>query len=239
MSIQDSLNAAKGKLEAMMKDRRFKKANLKREEQIDLMTAQAACRGKLELCQRDFDRIIREQCRYIREGQAIGADTLIQEQMLWDAAIGYMMVRDAIYSLRTINTHTSLAHAYDMLDLVTKTTSGKKSGLPLKTIRDRNIYGYVTSSAAYQAKTELLDTFFEELKATGKIEDCLNHAQNPGSREAAVRNACANGSPLPEQSAGVDENSAMARLRGLSGQTSEETNFTLQKSPLSKGNDYK
>lgn len=239
MSIQDSLKAAKAKLEVMMKDRRFKKANLKREEQIDLMTAQAACRGKLELCQRDFDRIIREQSRYIREGQAIGADTLIQEQMLWDAAIGYMMVRDAIYSLRTINTHTSLAHAYDMLDLVTKTTSGKKSGLPLKTIRDRNIYGYVTSSAAYQEKTELLDTFFEELKTTGKIEDCLNHLQNPGSREAAVRNACANGAPLSEHSAGADENSAMARLRGLSPQSSEDTNFTLQKSPLSKGNDYK
>lgn len=241
MSIQDSLNAAKAKLEAMMKDRRFKKANLKREEQIELMTAQAACRGKLELCQRDFDRIIREQSRYIREGQAIGADTLIQEQMLWDAAIGYMLVRDAIYSLRTINTHTSLSHAYEMLDLVTKTTSGKKSGLPLKTVRDRNVYGYVTSAAAYQEKSELLDTFFEELKVTGKIEDCLNHLQRPGSREAALRNAYANGSPLPDQpsvASDGDENSAMARLRGLNPQPEEETDFKLSRSPLSKGNDY-
>ena len=241
MSIQDSLNAAKAKLEIMMKDRRFKKANLKREDQIELMTAQAACRGKLELCQRDFERIIREQSRYIREGQAIGADTLIQEQMLWDAAIGYMMVRDAIYSLRTINTHTSLSHAYEMLDLVTKTTSGKKSGLPLKTIRNRNIYGYVTSSAAYEEKSKLLDTFFEDLKVTGKIEDCLNNPHRPENREAALRNSCANGTPLPKQEAPAvetDQSRAMSALRGIDAQSPVKINYTTSKNPLSKGNDY-
>lgn len=241
MAITDSLKAARAKLEETMKDRRFKKANLAREEKVALQTAQAMCRGKLEVCQRDFERIIREQSRYIREGQAIGADTLIQEQMLWDAAIGYMLVKDAIYSLRTINNHNSLAHAYSMMDLATKHMAGKKSGLPMKTIKDRNIYGFVTSDAAYKAKSELLDSFFEELKASGKIEECLENAQHPSQREATLRNAYTTDSPLPQRDpvpAAPEESSSMSRLQALKPQANEEINYTLSKNPRASTIDF-
>lgn len=240
MAIQDSLKAAKAKLDETMRDRRFKKANLAREEKIALQTAQAMCRGKLEVCQRDFERIIREQSRYIREGQAIGADTLIQEQMLWDAAIGYMLVKDAIYALRTIGNHNSLSHAYDMMDLATKHMSGKKSGLPLKTVKDRNVYGFVTSDAAYKAKSDLLDSFFEELKVTGKIEECLEHAQHPVQREASLRNAYTKDA-LPQRDpdpVGEDDNSSMARLRSLQPKANEEINYTLSSNPRATGIDF-
>lgn len=241
MAIQDSLNAARAKLEEMMKDRRFKKANLAREEKIALQTAQAMCRGKLDLCQRDFDRIIREQSRYIREGQSIGADTEIQEKMLWDAAIGYMLVRDAIYSLRTISTHNSLSHAYEMMDLATRHMSGKKSGLPLKAVKDRNAYGYLTSEAAYKAKYELLDTFFEDLKASGNIEECLDNAQRPSDREAARRNSYTSESRVPQRDpepSGMEENSAMARIYSAHPQAVEEIDYTSRGNPRSKGNYY-
>ena len=243
MGIQDSLNAAKMKLEEMMRDRRFRKANLAREEKVALQPAQAMCRGKLEICQRDFERIIRDQSKYIREGQSIGADTLIQEQMLWDAAIGYMMVKDAIYSLRTINNHNSLAHAYEMMDMATKQTSGKKSGLPIKTIRNRNIYGFVTSSAAYNEKSELLDSFFEELKVTGKIEECLSNAQRPGYRDAVLRNSYTMDMPLSGDSGmpappNFNENDSMSRLRAAAGTAAEEPDFTIKENPMVRGINY-
>lgn len=240
MAITDSLNAARAKLEETMKDRRFRRANLDREEKIALQAAQAKCRGKLEVCQRDFDRIIKEQCRYIREGESIGADTLIQQQMLWDAAIGYMLVKDAIYSLKTINTHNSLSHAYDMLDLATRHMSGKKSGLPLKAVRDRNIYGFVTSSAAYKQKSALLDGFFEELKLTGKIEDCLEGARHPSKRDNELRDSYANGAPLPsrEPAPAADEDDPMSRIRSRYGTTPQQIDFTDDDNPMLDGVKY-
>ena len=238
MGIQDSLNAAKAKLEEAMRDRRFRKANLAREEKIALQTAQAMCRGKLEVCQRDFNRIIREQSRYIQEGQTIGADTMIQEQMLADAAIGYMLVKDAIYSLRTINNHNSLSHAYSMMDLATRHMSGKKSGLPLKSIRNRNIYGYVTSDAAYKEKAELLGTFYDELVNCGDIEACLNKARHPNERDAALRNSYASDYHHPESSCSGASSSAMDRIRNQNAHDSDEPVINLSSNPRASGNDY-
>lgn len=243
MAINNPLNSIKLKLESIMRDRMFRKENLSRKEAVDLQTANALCHGKLTTCQRDFERIIRDQSKYIREGQSIGADTLIQEQMLWDAAIGYMLVRDAIFSLRTINNHNSLAHAYEMLDMATKHASGKKSGLPIKTIRNRNIYGYVTSSAAYNAKSELLDSFFEELKVTGKIQECLDHAQNPGHREAILRNSYTKDMTLsgdPNMPASQhSDNDSMSRLRAKMGNApAEEPDFTFSENPMVHGISY-
>lgn len=242
MAIQDSLNAARIKLEETMKDRRFRRANLTREEQIALDTAQAMCRGKLEVCQRDFSMIVREQSKNIREGQSIGADTQLQEQMLWDAAIGYMLVRDAIYSLKTIRTHNSLSHAYEMMDLASRHVSGKKSGLPLKTIRNRNIFGYVTSSAAYNEKSNLLDTFFEDLKECGDIQKCLDDVQNARRQEASPRNTYTQERPQQHSdnssSAAEDENDSMNRLRNLKPRSSEQIQFTFKENPLTKGIDY-
>ena len=239
MGIQDSLNAAKAKLEETMRDRRFRRANLNREEKIALQTAQAMCRGKLEVCQRDFNRIIREQSRYIQEGRAIGADTMIQEQMLEDAAIGYMLVRDAIYSLRTINNHNSLSHAYSMMDLATRHMSGKKSGLPLKSIRDRNIYGYVTSDAAYKEKSELLNGFFDELVNCGDIESCLSSARHPNDRDTDLRNNYTNDYRQSDSASyGGDSSSAMDRIRSKYPQASEEPTITLSSNPRAEGNDY-
>lgn len=238
MAIMDSLNAARARLEEIVHDYRFQRANLNREEKIALQAALAKCRGKLEVCQKDFARIVREQSKNIREGQSIGADTLVQEQMLWDAAIGYMLVRDAIFSMKTINTHQSVAHAYEMMDLATRQMSGKKSGLPLKTVRDRNVYGYVTSEAAYKEKEELLDSFFEQLKSSGDIEECLSHAQHPSRRESALRDAYTKDAPLPSRETPDDNDDPMRRLRDQVPQAAEEHDFTDDTNPMLDGINY-
>lgn len=182
-AITMKLEDARRALEALKRKRRFKKANDARAEAAELQSALATCRGKLEICKKDFSRTIRSEVRNIAEGTAIGADTTIQEQTLWDAAIGYMMVKDAIYSLKTISTFDSVTHAYDMLGTAIGLMSERQRILPkmpkIGPKRDRNIYGYLTSDTALQQKQEVLDGFFEKLKQNGDIEACLAEAKSP------------------------------------------------------------
>lgn len=188
-AITNKLEDAKKALENLKRKRRFKKANDARAEAAELQYSLAACRGKLEICQKDFNRTIRAEARHIQEGASVGADTTIQEQTLWDAAIGYMMVKDAIFSLRTISTFDSVTHAYDMLgtaiDLMSERERAKPKLPKLISKRERNVYGYITSNAALQQKQELLDSFFEELKRSGDIEACLMMARDPAALSAA------------------------------------------------------
>ena len=200
------------------------------------MTAQAMCRGKLEVCKRDFERTIHQQSKAIREGEAIDADTSIQEQILFDAAVGYILVREAIFSLRSINSHHSISHAYDMMDLATKQMSGKKSGLPLKSIRDRNIYGYVTSETAYQLKCDVVSSFFDELRETGDIEECLSHAQRPGTREANMRETYTQDTNLPDRD--PDPTYDYNSRADLGPQDTEDVDFAFRDNPRGKGIDY-
>lgn len=182
-AITMKLEDAKRALEAFSRKRKFKKANDARAEAAELQSALATCRGKLEVCKKDFNRTIRTEARNIAEGVSVGADTTIQEQTLWDAAIGYMMVKDAIYSLKTISTFDSVTHAYDMLGTAIDLMSERQRILPkmpkVGPKRDRNIYGYITSNTALEQKQAILDGFFEELKRSGDIEACLATARNP------------------------------------------------------------
>jgi hypothetical protein len=182
MAISDILEDAKAYLEQLKKKYKFKKANLQREEQAELQASLAKCRGKLEICKNDFNRTIGTQSRNIADGLRIGADTRIQEKMLWDAAVGYMLVRDAIYALKTINSFDSVSHAYDMLDAAAKQMSGKKSKFPsFGPSKERNSYGYITSATAVKEKETLLESFFDRLKVTGDIEECLGLVRNNGA----------------------------------------------------------
>ena len=222
MAITDKLEDAKNSISEMMRKHDFKKANNDRKEKAELQSSLAKCRGKLEICKKDFDRVIRTQARNVREGQKEGIDTLIQEQMLWDAAIGYMLVRDAIFSLKTISNHDSVAHAYEMLEAAVKQMAGKDGKLPkfprIGLGKERNAYGYITSETALKDKEELLDSVFETLKATGDIEDCLSAARNPALRHAELRNAYTGGtisSDLSQAGGGSDLDEMMNRLNGV------------------------
>lgn len=191
-TITNKLEDAKNALNELSRKHKFKKANASRAEAAELQASLAKCRGTLEVCKKDFSRTIRTQKNSIAEGAAIGADTTIQEQMLWDAAIGYMLVKDAIYALKTISTFDSVSHAYEMLGTAVDLMSERQrilSKLPklpkLGGNRERNVYGYITSNTALRQKQELLDGFFEELKKTGDIEACLETAVHPAEARAS------------------------------------------------------
>lgn len=219
MAIIDVLDDAKARLHEIKRKYKFKQARKAREQAVDLQVALAECRGKLETCRKDLNRTIKTQSRNIGEGVKEGADTIIQEQILWDAAIGYMLVRDAIFALKTINSHDSVSHAYDMLDAAVKQMSVKKSGgfkpLMVHSEKDRNAYGYINSGKAVKEKEEMLDTFFEQLKVTGDIDECLAGARNPAARQADLRRAYTQGSMSSELNTdGAVPDSEMDELMG-------------------------
>ena len=218
MSISDTLDDVKASVKELMRKHKFKSDNKDRQKAAELQSALAKCRGQLELCRKDFARSIRAQSKNIAEGQRTGMETMIHEQMMWDAAIGYMLVNDAIFALKSISTYDSIAHAYEMLEAATKQMSGKKSGLSsivhIGSTKERNSYGYITSSAAVKEKEELLNSFFEQLKATGDIEACLEAARNPATYQAQLRGAYTGSSTLAGPATGESDLDAYMRRLG-------------------------
>lgn len=178
-----NLEDAKRALKEYKRKRTFKKANKEREEEVALVHALSVCRGKLEVCKNDFKRTVRSEALNIKAGNKIGADTTIQEKNLGDAAVGYMLVRDAAFSLETISSFDSVTHAYEMLGAALDMMENRGRKLPkmpkIGALRSKNAYGYISSSAALYAKQEILASIYEELLETGDIEKCLeefNHA---------------------------------------------------------------
>ncbi len=187
MAISNFYENAKDALDELKRSREFKKANKEREKSKELLAALMKCRGRLETSKTDFNRVIKTQSRNIKKGRAEGMDVLLEEQILWDAAIGYMLVRDAIYSLESINTYDSVDHAYEMLNEAVKVMTGKgkpSNKLFLGAQRKRKDYEFLNSSAALKEKEQLLDTFFAELEVTGDIEACLEAARDPDALRA-------------------------------------------------------
>lgn len=218
MAISDTISEVKNSLAELKKKYRFKKARMAKEDAVELQLTLAKCRGKLEICKNDFNRAINTQSKNINEGKKIGADTIIQEQIMWDAAIGYMLVRDAIYALETISSYDAVSHAYEMLDAAMKQVAGKKSNFPgnmkIGSTKERNAYGYITSSAALKEKEELLDSFFETLKTSGNIEARLAEARIPGARQAELRRAYTEDkAQAAEKTSDIDD--YMSRLNGV------------------------
>lgn len=225
MAIKDMKAKLEAKLENAAKKRRYDQANQDREDKVKLTAAQAKCRGELEKSKSDFEMTIRQQSKAIREGEALDVDTSIQEQMLFDAAVGYLLVREAIFSLRSINTHQSISQAYGLMDLATRQMSGKKSGLPLKSIRNRSIFGYATSEEAYQKKCDQVSGFYEELKDTGDIAHCMELSRKSSEKKEQEE-------PVHYTRPDRDEEPVEETP------PTEKTGFTYRGDPMRRGMDY-
>ena len=179
-SISEMLEDAKASVKQMEKKHNFKKANKDREAAAQLQYDLGLCRAKLERCKKEFNSTIREQSRNITRGRSEKLDTLVQEQILWDAAVGYLLVREAIFALQSVNNYDTVEHAYELLDAAVRQMTGKKEKRKWGFGRsgERDSYGYLTSAQMMKQTETAVDSFFEELKKTGDIESCLAAARN-------------------------------------------------------------
>lgn len=218
--VQNQLNDLKRKF-------KFRKANKNRKEAAELQYSLLDCAGKLEVCRKDFNRTIQQQSRNIIAGKQDGMDVQINEQILWDAALGYMLVKDAIFALGTVPEYDSIAHAYELLEAATRQIANKgsnpfrlKGKIPGK---ERDEYGYLTAESTLKEKEEVLDGFFDELKQTGNIEECLKNRRSSenvtaerrsqyaektiskGSGQSKRENIAARFNSIPDDASGLDD----------------------------------
>ena len=179
MSVNDKLHAAKKKLEALKKNHRYKKANKDRAIQAELTYEITKCAGDLGVCQKDFKYTIEEQSFYIRKGKAEGYDVKVQEMQLEDAAVGYMLVKDALFALKSVYSYDSIEHAYNLLDSATNKITGERAfpffGTSAKKPK-REEYGFLNSQETYEAKKAMFHSFKDRLIMTGDIEACIEEA---------------------------------------------------------------
>ena len=195
MSGNDKLHAAKKKLEAIKKNHRYRKANKDRAVMAEITYEIAKCAGDLGACLKDFKYTIEEQSFAVRKGRAECYPTQIQEGQLRDAAIGYMLVKDALFVLKSVSSYDSVENAYILLDAATGKITGERvfpffSGSKKP---KREEYAFLNSQEAYQKKQEMYDSFVEKLIDTGDIEACIEEA-NTNMRNA-VKSALSDNFP--------------------------------------------
>ena len=186
--LSDLLADAQEKLDKIRRDRRFKKARLNMDDIVALRSALVTCSGQLAICKNDFELTIRDQARNIREGESIGADTSIQGEILENSAIGYMLVKDAIYELKSVQRSDTVTQAYNTLDVAIDLMTDRTRKLPvpgrIRRLKEREVFGGVTSENAVAQKRLIVSQIFEALKETGDIEACLKNAANPSAVRA-------------------------------------------------------
>ena len=181
MSITDKIQEVKDDLKKFKRNRSFKKANAEREKMVELQTSLAKCRRKLEVSLKDFKRTIRSEVEYIHQDQVSSNDIALHEQLLWDSALGYMLIRDAIFALKTVTTYDSIEYGYELLSAAVSQMDRKKAKLPVygaSNKKSRNKYGYLTADPVKQEKIQILESIFDELKETGDIDACLARSEN-------------------------------------------------------------
>ena len=205
MTVSYLVEESRRALEEYLRRWKFKKANAERARTAELQAAQIKCRGQLEVCKKDFSRLIRQQSATIREGTSLGMDIELNKQVLWDAAIGYMMVKDAIFALNSVNSFDGVNKAYGVMGAVLDNIiEREKKALPISGIRiriKRNAEGGITFEDAVNAKAELLTSFFDTLVETGDIEACMESAKTPAA-VSSERRASYMDKARPESGAG-------------------------------------
>lgn len=190
MSTSDILNEARKTIHETIKNIRYKKAIKDRDKRVAVEVALQKCRGALERSKNDFDRIIRTQCKKIGAGQTDGYNTDVQEQLLKDASLGYIICKDAIYVMESFANVDSMNCAYSMLNYAVENMTGKKRhSIKAKLTEakvERSSLSYMASEQAYARREDTALSIFPELKKTGNIEQCLKLNRIPEDIEQNI-----------------------------------------------------
>ena len=179
MNIKETIESAKKKIEEIKKKHRFKSENDRRKREAQLTEELMICAGDLGVCRSTYERAVRRQSEEIREGMADGYPVTVQKNLLMDAAVGYMMVKEALFVIQSVATYDSIVDAYALLDMAAKTITGEKIKRPKKSKRpNREEYAFLNSFETVEAKKKIVTSggFMDRLIATGDIEKCIASA---------------------------------------------------------------
>ena len=186
MSMKDAIESVKKKVAQIKRNHQFSRDNKKRQWDAHLTKELMDCAGDLGVCRGKYEMAIRRQSEEIREGLAKGYPVAVQKNLLMNAAVGYMVVKDALFVIRSVSTYDSIENAYALLDMATKTITGEKVKKPkLRRHPTREDYAFLNSFETLEAKEKIVNSngFMEMLIATGDIEKCMAAAREQGGVE--------------------------------------------------------
>ena len=106
MELSETIKSTSDYIEGMKKKLRHKYSKKLFQNAVDISVEINECVGKMTFCQNEFRRVIKRQSAAIKQGREEGYTTAVQESMLENAAVGYLLVKEALYAwirLRVIN----------------------------------------------------------------------------------------------------------------------------------------
>lgn len=176
MEVNEVISKASESVRNIRKGMEKKYSRKLRQNEVDIAIDVNECIGRLGFAMDEYARVIKTQSRNIREGMENGYDTTVQERVLMSSARGYLVVRDALFALKTLRNFDSFLLAEDMLDCAALTMQGKKESLFSKLAKLRKKYpdysAYFSVDAASR-RDSMVDSFFKELVLTGDIAECV------------------------------------------------------------------
>ena len=190
MSVKEKLNDIKKKLAAMKKKSDYKKANKERAKQAQLTVDLANCAGDLGICKKEYE-------------WSVGNNVEFQKEQLIDAAVGYILVDEAMYVLQSVGTYDSLTRAYDLLDAATMSITGEKAikfpsfsgGKP-----KRKEFDYLNSSDLIEEKKGFVSEFLDDLIESGDIQATITEARKKKNERPSMGS---NAQEMPDPSYGT------------------------------------
>lgn len=199
MSVEDIKNKAsnvKYRIEKMMKDKQFKKEAKFFDWKCKYSMELNECAGELNLCRQMFSMIAFSAAKDIKQGEDEFRDTSLQEAELKNAFLGYLMMDDALYTLKSINDYDAITSAYESLDRAEKRIKGEKAKKNLGTFfrkPDREgVKATLENEVLDEKREKIYSEVKDELKATGNIEQTLlNYRQRKREEKNGVRQPAA------------------------------------------------
>lgn len=187
MSIFDFIDSAKKSFQDILKTIQFKKSVSEREREVALLSARQKCCGVLSRSQSEYKRIIGEQLYHIQIGRSQNQVTAVQENLLGNAVLGYILMDDAQYAINSYKTVESLHYANALLNYAATMVSGKDKH-PIKSrITDfkatHSVFRDQVSENAFHERSVKADEITKLLLSQGGDIDQYVHMTIPKQNE--------------------------------------------------------
>lgn len=227
--MNESLNKILRDTERVLEKLQKKSRHSKRKKEIDkktkLLVTVGKCVQNLEKCKVNFKRNAYTQAAAVRDNMQKGADSVPQQRILWDSALGYLIADEAISALGTISGYDDLNSAYSMMENILERIGSddndrvpdvKKIGLggviemalsdnmtATKTPKDgfgvrHDITADLTSRDRIVRHEAMVNSFFRELIKTGELEYLVDEARKTAFHDALDKLYDSN-TPKPEE----------------------------------------
>ena len=187
MDINTKLNSIKDTIDDIMRSSAYRRARQDLAAQAQVISRIAFCAGELNCCKVELQSIIRHESLLWRQAKQLGFANEMQDALVWEASVKYMLVEEAIFFLNSTSDFDRLQCACKHITNVIGQMDGAGAYWGLFRRGEkiaRPLIGEMFEENAVSAKSKYLNEFYKNVLATGDIERCLNEERKTGHLKA-------------------------------------------------------